>query len=133
AWLKSVQQPGGGWGETCRSYDDPTLAGKGTPTASQTAWALLGLMAAGEAQSGEVEAGIDFFLRPQRPRGGWGGGTFTGTGFPKVFYLKYHMYSLYFPLMAMARYRAKAEIRNPKSEIRNKFEMENSKSTLSTI
>jgi len=104
AWLKSVQQPGGGWGETCRSYDDPSLAGKGTPTASQTAWALLGLLAAGEAQSEEVQAGVDFLLRTQRSDGGWDEEPFTGTGFPKVFYLKYHMYSLYFPLMALARY-----------------------------
>src|SRR5439155_20421179 len=104
AWLKSVQQPGGAWGETCRSYDDPSLAGKGTPTASQTAWALLGLLAAGEAQSEEVQAGVDFLLRTQRSDGGWDEEPFTGTGFPKVFYLKYHMYSLYFPLMALARY-----------------------------
>jgi squalene-hopene/tetraprenyl-beta-curcumene cyclase len=105
AWLKSVQQPGGGWGETCRSYDDPSLAGKGTPTASQTAWALLGLLAAGETHCSEVEAGIDFLLRTQQDDGGWEERPFTGTGFPKVFYLKYHMYSLYFPLMALARFR----------------------------
>jgi len=117
AWLKSVQQPGGGWGETCRSYDDPTLAGKGTPTASQTAWALLGLIAAGEACNDEVEAGLDFLQRTQREDGGWEEEPFTGTGFPKVFYLKYHMYSLYFPLMALARCFAKSDIRNPKWEI----------------
>lgn len=105
AWLKSVQQPSGAWGETCRSYDDPSLAGKGTPTASQTAWALLGLLAAGEARTIEVETGIDFLLGTQLPDGSWKEEPFTGTGFPKVFYLKYHMYSLYFPLMALARYR----------------------------
>ena len=99
-----MQQPGGGWGETCRSYDDPTLAGQGTPTASQTAWALLGLMAAGEADSDAVRAGIDYLLATQQPDGNWQEDQFTGTGFPKVFYLKYHMYSLYFPLMALARY-----------------------------
>ena len=104
AWLKSVQQPGGSWGETCRSYDDPSLAGQGTPTASQTAWALLALISAGEAGSDEVRAGIDYLIAMQQPDGSWQEEQFTGTGFPKVFYLKYHMYSLYFPLMALARY-----------------------------
>jgi squalene-hopene/tetraprenyl-beta-curcumene cyclase len=104
AWLQRVQQPSGGWGESCRSYDDPTLAGQGTPTASQTAWALLGLLAAGEADSETVRAGIDYLLATQQPDGSWHEEPFTGTGFPKVFYLKYHMYPLYFPLMALARY-----------------------------
>jgi len=99
-----VQQPGGGWGESCRSYDDPAFAGVGTPTASQTAWALLGLIAAGEAQGEAVAAGIDYLLATQDEDGDWQEEQFTGTGFPKVFYLKYHMYSLYFPLMALARY-----------------------------
>jgi squalene-hopene/tetraprenyl-beta-curcumene cyclase len=106
AWLKRVQQPGGGWGESCRSYDDPRLAGQGTPTASQTAWALLGLLAAGEAGSDEVRAGVDYLLATQQADGTWQEEQFTGTGFPKVFYLKYHMYALYFPLMALARYAA---------------------------
>ena len=104
AWLEEVQQPGGGWGETCRSYDDPSLAGKGTPTASQTAWAILGLLAAGESTSDAVRAGIDYLLATQEPDGSWREEPFTGTGFPKVFYLKYHMYSLYFPIMALGRY-----------------------------
>ena len=104
AWLKSVQQPGGGWGESCRSYDDPSLAGQGTPTASQSAWALLALISAGEAASEEVRAGIEYLIASQQPSGGWHEEHFTGTGFPKVFYLKYHMYCLYFPLMALARY-----------------------------
>jgi squalene-hopene/tetraprenyl-beta-curcumene cyclase len=116
AWLKQVQQPGGGWGETCRSYDDPSLAGQGTPTASQTAWALLGLLAAGEAASASARAGIDYLLQTQQPDGDWHEDQFTGTGFPKVFYLKYHMYSYYFPLMALAKYASQT---NPKSEIRN--------------
>jgi squalene-hopene/tetraprenyl-beta-curcumene cyclase len=109
AWLKSVQQPGGGWGETCRSYDDPGLAGQGSPTASQTAWALLALVAAGEVHSDEVRAGIEFLIATQQADGNWYEEPFTGTGFPKVFYLKYHMYSLYFPLMALARFASAAD------------------------
>src|SRR5205085_2242983 len=94
AWLKRVQQPGGGWGETCRSYDEPALAGQGTPTASQSAWALLGLLAAGEERSQAVRAGVAYLLATQQPDGSWQEEQFTGTGFPKVFYLKYHMYPL---------------------------------------
>jgi squalene-hopene/tetraprenyl-beta-curcumene cyclase len=104
AWLQHVQQIGGGWGETCRSYDDPSLAGKGTPTASQTAWALLALLAAGETESDAVRTGIDYLLKHQEEDGNWSEDSFTGTGFPKVFYLKYHLYRLYFPLMALTRY-----------------------------
>ncbi len=104
AWLESVQQPCGGWGETCRSYDDPTLAGQGEVTASQTGWALLGLIAAGEANSAAVKSGVEYLLDTQGPDGNWEEEPFTGTGFPKVFYLKYHNYRLYFPLMALARY-----------------------------
>jgi squalene-hopene/tetraprenyl-beta-curcumene cyclase len=103
-WLKSVQQEKGAWGESCRSYDDPSWAGRGEPTASQTAWALLGLLAAGEGDSDEVRAGIDWLLATQKDDGSWEEELFTGTGFPKVFYLKYHLYSVYFPLMALARY-----------------------------
>jgi squalene-hopene/tetraprenyl-beta-curcumene cyclase len=105
AWLKKVQQPCGGWGESCQSYDDPALAGQGTVTASQTAWALLGLIAAGEFQSDAVKRGIHYLIATQQPDGNWHEDQFTGTGFPKVFYLKYHMYRLYFPLMAIARYK----------------------------
>jgi len=105
AWLKQTQQSCGGWGETCQSYDDPTLAGQGTVTASQTAWALAGLIAAGEAKSEAVRRGIQYLLDTQGPDGNWEEGPFTGTGFPKVFYLKYHMYRLYFPIMALARYK----------------------------
>ncbi len=102
AWLESVQQSCGGWGESPASYDDPSLAGQGTPTPSQTAWALLGLLAAGEGRSRVVRAGVDYLVRTQRPDGSWDEEPFTGTGFPKVFYLKYHLYRLYFPLMALA-------------------------------
>ncbi|WP_162658857.1 squalene--hopene cyclase [Tuwongella immobilis] len=103
-WLKQVQNSDGGWGETCASYDDPTLAGIGESTASQTAWAILGLLAADEVHSPEVNAGIDYLLRTQQPDGAWSEIPFTGTGFPKVFYLKYHLYPHYFPLMALGRY-----------------------------
>jgi squalene-hopene/tetraprenyl-beta-curcumene cyclase len=115
AWLKQVQQPGGGWGESCRSYDDPSLKGQGTPAASQTAWALMGLMAAGEAGSGSVRAGVEYLLATQRANGGWQEEQFTGTGFPKVFYLKYHMYALYFPLMALARYQREVGRNSPRA------------------
>ena len=104
SWLEGVQQSDGGWGESCGSYDDPSLAGRGQTTASQTAWALLALMAAGETDNPAVRGGIDFLVSSQDEDGGWREGPFTGTGFPQVFYLKYHLYSLYFPLMALARY-----------------------------
>jgi squalene-hopene/tetraprenyl-beta-curcumene cyclase len=105
-WLLSVQQPGGGWGESCASYDDPTQKGIGAPTASQTAWAVLGLIAAGRGQSDAVRRGIAFLTASQQPDGTWAEDAFTGTGFPRVFYLKYHLYRVYFPLMALSRYRA---------------------------
>ena len=102
-WLKKVQQSSGAWGESCASYNDPNQAGIGTATASQTAWALLGLIAAGETDSDAVQSGIDWLVQTQRPDGNWHEEPFTGTGFPKVFYLKYHYYALYFPLMALTR------------------------------
>ena len=104
-WLKSVQNSDGGWGETIKSYDDPFLKAIGKSTSSQTAWALLGLMTAGEVKSDAVERGIEFLLTKQKEDGSWDEIEFTATGFPKVFYLKYHMYRNYFPLMALGRYR----------------------------
>jgi squalene-hopene/tetraprenyl-beta-curcumene cyclase len=104
-WLISHQNADGGWGETCRSYEAPSLRGTGVSTASQTAWALMGLLAAGEARSQAVERGVDFLLRTQTAAGSWYEPEFTGTGFPKYFFIKYHMYQDYFPLMALARYR----------------------------
>ncbi len=103
-WIRSFQNPDGGWGESCRSYDDPKLKGIGPSTASQTAWALLGLFATGDYSSGSVQRGISYLLETQNGRGGWEEQWFTGTGFPKVFYLKYHFYAQYFPLMALAEY-----------------------------
>lgn len=104
-WLKSVQQPCGGWGETCASYDDASLKGTGKATASQTAWALLGLISAGEQGSEAVVRGVRWIMSEQNKDGIWDEPEFTGTGFPKVFYLKYHYYRAYFPLMALGRYR----------------------------
>ncbi|MGE0375647.1 MAG: prenyltransferase/squalene oxidase repeat-containing protein, partial [Planctomycetaceae bacterium] len=104
AWLKAYQQPDGGWGETPESYDAPELRGQGEPTASQTAWALMGLMAAGEGSTEPVHRGIEYLLRTQREDGTWDETAFTGTGFPRVFYLRYHLYCVYFPLMALARF-----------------------------
>ncbi|HEY9608725.1 squalene--hopene cyclase, partial [Allocoleopsis sp.] len=110
AWLVGCQNSDGGWGETCRSYDDPTLKGQGKSTASQTAWALIGLMAAGEATgkfaSEAIERGINYLLATQQPDGTWNESEFTGTGFPSHFYLKYHLYQQCFPLMALGRHQA---------------------------
>ena len=105
-WLKSVQREDGGWGEDNYSYHDLGFSGSYRfSTAFQTAWAVLGLMAAGEAHSPEVKAGIDFILHHQQADGVWNDKCFTAPGFPKVFYLKYHGYDKFFPLWALARYR----------------------------
>ena len=103
-WFKNIQHPSGGWGESVASYDDPAQRGKGTPTASQTAWAVMGLVAAGEARSEAAERGVRWLIDNQQSDGNWDEPEFTGTGFPQVFYLRYHYYRLYFPLMALARY-----------------------------
>ncbi len=105
AWLESTQQPSGAWGETCRSYDEPALKGTGAATPSQTAWATLGLIAAGRASTPAVKRGIEYLVETQLADGSWEENSFTGTGFPRVFYLKYHYYRVYFPLMAIARHR----------------------------
>jgi len=105
-WLKSVQRDDGGWGEDHDTYCSPEKAGQGQiSTTFQTAWALLGLMAAGEAQSPEVERGVAYLLAAQQSNGLWHDDAFTAPGFPRVFYLKYHGYDKYFPLWALARYR----------------------------
>lgn len=103
-WLITVQQASGGWGESPASYDDRAARGKGPTTASQTAWALLGLLAAGRAQCNSVRRGIDYLLRTQNKSGTWDETEFTGTGFPRVFYLRYHMYPHYFPMLALGTY-----------------------------
>ncbi|HYW75686.1 MAG TPA: squalene--hopene cyclase [Gammaproteobacteria bacterium] len=105
-WLKSIQHEDGGFGETNDTYFDPSLAGQGDATPEQTAWALLGLMAAGEAGSDAVAKGIGWLLKHQGDDGLWHTELFNAPGFPRVFYLRYHGYSAYFPLWALARYRS---------------------------
>ncbi len=112
-WLESVQQTSGAWGETCATYEDPSLRGIGESTASQTAWAVLGLIAAGRGHGMAVARGVDWLVANQRPDGNWDEAPYTGTGFPKVFYLRYHYYRTYFPLMALARARRVLEGRHP--------------------
>jgi squalene-hopene/tetraprenyl-beta-curcumene cyclase len=104
-WLASVQHPDGGWGERCDTYDHPERKGRGPSTASQTAWALIGLLAAGEGNSAAVRRGIGYLLGHQTAEGTWEEQEWTGTGFPRVFYLKYHYYRHYWPLMALGQYR----------------------------
>lgn len=103
-WLESVQQSHGGWGESPASYDDPTLRGRGPATPSQTAWALMGLMANGGVDSEAVRRGVRYLVETQNADGTWDEPWWTGTGFPRVFYLKYHLYRIYWPLMALARF-----------------------------
>ena len=103
-WLLAHQQANGGWGESPNSYERPELSGQGPTTASQTAWALLGLIAAGMAGHPAVLRGVRFLTQTQNRDGTWDESQFTGTGFPCVFYLRYHYYPVYFPLMALAQW-----------------------------
>jgi squalene-hopene/tetraprenyl-beta-curcumene cyclase len=104
-WLKLKQNIDGGWGETCESYHDSSLAGVGESTASQTAWALLSLMSAGEVNSVNVAKGVRYLTSRQKLDGTWDEDHYTGTGFPKYFMIKYHIYRNCFPLMALGTYR----------------------------
>ncbi len=104
-WLRMVQNPDGGWGETCASYDDSTQRGIGPSTPSQTAWAIMGLLAASDTRSDSVARGIAYLLRTQRKDGSWDEPATTGTGFPRVFYLVYTLYRDYFPLIALTTYK----------------------------
>src|ERR1700678_1168060 len=117
-WLRMVQNADGGWGETCGSYDDPNTRGVGPSTPSQTAWALLGLLAAGDDRSDSIAKGVRWLLTRQQQDGSWDESTgeawtrqalYTGTGFPRVFYLSYEMYRQYFPLLALTGYRRAME------------------------
>ena len=116
-WIRMVQNGDGGWGETCGSYDDPLTRGIGPSTPSQTAWAVLGLLAAGDTRSDSVAKGIRWLIERQGANGRWeelaegrnGESVYTGTGFPRVFYLGYHMYRDYFPLLALTTYKRAME------------------------
>ena len=102
-WLRSIQNADGGWGESCASYDNGTYT-PAASTPSQTAWALLGLMAGGDTASRSVHQGIEHLLETQQPDGGWREELSTGTGFPRVFYLTYRLYRQYFPLLALSEF-----------------------------
>jgi squalene-hopene/tetraprenyl-beta-curcumene cyclase len=104
-WLRSVQKPDGSFGESCDSYEDPSVKGKGESTPSQTAWGAMGLMAVAGPNDPAVEKAIQWLIDHQEADGNWEENFYTGTGFPKVFYLKYHLYRLYFPLTALSRYK----------------------------
>ncbi|HEX4082267.1 MAG TPA: prenyltransferase/squalene oxidase repeat-containing protein, partial [Acidimicrobiales bacterium] len=118
AWLVAHQNTDGGWGEDLRSYDDPAHRGRGASTASQTAWALLALLAADGSPRAdvtdaaretlgaghEIERGVAFLVDTQRADGSWDEPWFTGTGFPGDFYINYHLYRLVFPISALGRY-----------------------------
>jgi squalene-hopene/tetraprenyl-beta-curcumene cyclase len=108
-WLLSHQQPCGGWGESPDSYADPRKRGQGNPTASQTAWAVWGLLAAGKTNHPAMARGVNYLLETQAAEGIWPEPEYTGTGFPLVFYLRYHWYPIYFPLLALSRYAAELE------------------------
>ena len=119
AWLASKQNPDGGWGESCLSYAEADAHGVGESTPSQTAWALLGLLCAGEVETISVMRGINYLIRRQDPQGFWPERMHTGTGFPRVFYLRYHGYSHFFSLWALSMYRSlKSRGRTRADEIR---------------
>ena len=104
-WLRSVQNSDGGFGESIASYYDPARKGIGTSTASQTAWGLIGLLAASEPGDPAIASAVKHLVEQQKTDGSWAESEFTGTGFPCVFFLKYHLYRNYFPLYALSRYR----------------------------
>lgn len=103
-WLESCQNNDGGWGETCGTYENPSTKGIGESTASQTAWAIMGICACGDLDRRSIQRGLRFLLNAQKPDGSWDEDQITGTGFPRVFYLKYDMYRQNFPLLALATY-----------------------------
>jgi len=111
SWLISKQKTDGGWGESNDTYAAPHPAGtKSASTPHQSAWALLGLLTAGQAGSDAVRCGVEYLLRIQQADGLWSDPSFTAPGFPRVFYLRYHGYCAYFPLWALAAYRTLARL-----------------------
>src|SRR5438477_657813 len=104
-WIEGVQHRDGGWGERCNTYDDPVFKGQGPGTASQSAWAVMGLCAFDDPYRPGLLRGIEYLIRTQNEDGSWTEHETTGTGFPKVFYLKYDMYRNAWPLLALATYR----------------------------
>jgi squalene-hopene/tetraprenyl-beta-curcumene cyclase len=103
-WLQRVQLADGGWGERADTYEFPARKGMGPSTPSQTSWALMGLLAAGEGDGDSVQRGIFYLLSRQRPDGTWDEEEWTGTGFPRVFYMKYHYYRHYWPLLSLLQF-----------------------------
>ena len=104
-WLESCQNPDGGWGETPGSYDHACLKGQGTSTATQTAWAVMGILSFGDPTRPSIQSGIQFLLNTQYADGTWNGDHYTGTGFPKVYYMRYEYYRINWPLIALAEYK----------------------------
>jgi squalene-hopene/tetraprenyl-beta-curcumene cyclase len=102
-WLRSIQNADGGWGESCASYDNEIYT-PAESTPSQTAWAIMGLIAGGDPSSLSVQHGIEYLLETQNADGSWDEELATGSGFPKVFYLNYHLYKDYFPLLALSEF-----------------------------
>jgi squalene-hopene/tetraprenyl-beta-curcumene cyclase len=109
SWLRSVQKADGSFGESLLSYDKPESKGQGNSTASQTAWGLIGLLAGAEANDPAIQKAVSYLMGQQNADGSWSESEFTGTGFPCVFYLKYHLYRNSFPLYALARFRNQSE------------------------
>ena len=106
SWMRSKQNEDGGWGESPLSDMDPSWRGRGISTASQTAWAIMGLLASETQISDNVRRGIAWLLERQNEAGAWDEAEFTGAGFPNHFYLRYHLYAHYFPLMALGRFQS---------------------------
>ena len=125
-WLKQTQNEDGGWGERCNTYDDPIYKAQGPSTASQTAWAVMGLQSFGEPDDESIRHGVKFLLRTQNPEGSWTENETTGTGFPRVFYLKYDSYRNAWPLLALVEQRDLEKLQlgrkgNPETHIQNEL------------